>query len=353
MPCLKNRETGYNPRVSILKTFIERISNMTHSPFQRMFLILALVLAASFAWADEERVIQVFVIKPGKLEKKPTESNVHPVMKNIEIDLPTDGEMKAAYETLNSMGIDRDHLPGDDQTLMMETFLFKVKRVLPGQAGDEVVKVNGVPVEKSTDDDLIKERQFLKNLKGIENFFEPFEFQLGLGGAFPLTNNLALSYHNPWSFSVGLGYRLSPQFSLILNLDGSTFDSGNDARTQGFSLGEGAMELLGKFRFASEGIRPYLFAGPAIAFTEFNYKYSNSSNYNSLSVSNYGNTNLSDQGHFAVVGGCGFEIPISTYHLFIQAEAIDDFIGSDVSNFATLDQPIIFLPIEVGIVFGR
>lgn len=326
---------------------------MTRPFFQRMLLTLSIALVASFVRADTERVIQVFVLKPGKLEKKPTESNVHSVVKNIEIAVPTDEEMKAAYQALNSMGIDKDHLPEDDKDLVMETFLFKVKRVLPGQAGDEVVKVNGVPVEKSTDDDLIKERQMLKNLKGIESFFDPFELQLGLGGAFPLTNNLGLSYHNPWSFTFGIGYQLSRQFSLILNVDGSAFDSSNDARTQGFGLTEGAFELLGKFRFSSDGIRPYLFAGPAFGFSEFNYRFSNNSSYNNLSVNNYGNTTISDGGHFAAVGGLGFEVPVSHFHFYLQSEIIDDFIGPDVANFATLDRPIVFLPIQFGVVFGR
>ena len=125
-------------------------------------------------------------------------------------------------------------------------------------------------MEKSTDDDLEKQRDALKGIRDFLHFFDPFEMQLGLGGAFPLTYGLAHSYHNPFSFTFGFGYQFSPNFSLLLNLDGNFFNSSSDGLTHGgYQLQEGAAELLLKVRFASKGFRPYVFAGPALGFSEF------------------------------------------------------------------------------------
>lgn len=336
-----------------LNTIMERIPNMRQFLFKATLLSLSLLLSATFAHADNQRVIKVFIMKARKSTQTQSQLNLHSTLKNVEIDLPTDAEMKAAYQALDSMGIDRDHLPKDDQPVLMEMFMFKVQTAPAGQGGEKVMEVNGVPVEKATDDDLVKERELLEGLKDIKDFFRHFEFQFGWGGAFPLSNNLALSYHDPASYTLGIGYQLSRQFSLLLNVDSNSFNSGNDVRTQGFNLTEGTVELLAKYRFSTDGIRPYIFAGPAFGFSQFESNYSNSSSFNGLGVSNTGNTTLSDNGHFAAVAGLGFEVPLATFHAFLQAEAIDDFIGSNVSNFATLDRPIVFLPIEVGLVFGQ
>ncbi len=315
--------------------------------------ILILVFAGTPARAGDVKVIKVFVIKTIKLNKTSSVLYSNPNLDSLEISVPTDDEMKAARQAIEAMNIKPDNLPEEGNFFTLETFMFQVKRALPELIGKEAIDVNGIPVEKSTDDDLDKQRELLKTLRGFMHFFDPFELQLALGGGVPLTYDLAHSYHDCFSITFGLGYQFSRNFSLLLNLDGNLFNSSNDGLNQGFSLQEGIVELLGKFRFASKNVRPYIFAGQAIGFSDFTYNFSNNSNYNNLSVYNYGSTMLSDRGHFEVVGGLGIEIPITTYHLFIQAEVIDDFVGSNVSNFATLDQPIIFMPIEAGIVFGQ
>ena len=313
------------------------------------------LFSCSLAHADDLRVIKVFVIKVTKPTGVGSPLSAERPIDSMEIDVPTDAEMKTAMEAIEKQGIKPEDLAkNDNKTFMLESFLFEVKKAIPGvnpPAGNEV---NGVPVEKATDDDLEKYRDTLKTLQGIFRFFDPFEMQVALGGAFPLSYDLAHSYHDPFSFSLGFGYQFFPTFSLLLNFDGSFFNSSNDARTNGgFQLQEATLELLAKLRFASKGVRPYIFAGPALSFSEFEYTYSNSSNFDGLSVSNYGNTTLSDNGHFSLVGGLGIEVPVGKIHLYVQSEVIDDFVGSAVAGFGTLDQPMAFLPIEAGVVFGR
>jgi hypothetical protein len=325
------------------------------------YLTLKSVLAGLFlftcslAHADDQRVLKVFILKMTKPAGVGSAlASQHPI-DNMEFDVPTDAELKAAMDAIEKQGIKPEDLAkNDNKTFMLESFLFEVKKAVPGvnpPAGNEV---NGVLVEKATDDDLEKDRKGLKNLQGIEHFFEPFEMQIALGGAFPLSYNLAHSYHDASSFSLGFGYQFFPTFSLLLNVDGSFFNSSNDARTNGgFQLQEATVELLAKLRFASKGVRPYIFGGPALSFSEFQYTFSNSSSFDGLSVSNYGNTTLSDNGHFSLVGGLGLEVPLGKIHLYVQSEVIDDFVGSNVASFGTLDQPMVFVPIEAGVVFGR
>ena len=90
-----------------------------------------------------------------------------------------------------------------------------------------------------------------------------------------------------------------------------------------------------------------------LGFLNSKYSISNNSTYNNLSVSSYGSNYLSDNGHFAMVGGLGFEVGEGTMRFYLQTEVIDDFIGSNVASFANLDQPIVYLPIEAGLVFSR
>jgi outer membrane protein W len=94
------------------------------------------------------------------------------------------------------------------------------------------------------------------------------------------------------------------------------------------------------------GVRPYLFFGPAISRNNF----SGSFTYESFS----GTTNYRSQNDFAMVGGLGVDIPLTDMtHFFVQGEVVCNFVDNDTANFGTLDQPSVFLPIELGLTFGR
>src|ERR1035441_5341406 len=185
----------------------------------------------------------------------------------------------------------------------------------------------------------------LKALKNAHDYIRNFEFQFGLGAAIPSGDSFTHAYWPSGDFDFGFGYRLSEAFGLLLDFNGARFISGNDNLTGGFDFTDVSIALLGKVRLTPNGVRPYFFAGPAVGGGSFQ----RGASYQGLD----GNVNFSDNGHFMVSGGVGVEIPLGNMHLYPQGGVNYDLVGSTTGNFASMGTNITFIPITVGLLFGR
>jgi hypothetical protein len=309
-----------------------------------MVLSLVVFFTASLSLADDEKVLKVFVFKVKK-----GSTNVTPLtrfdVENVELVMPTDEQMKEARKTVEGMNLKQGDLKQVNQSIPLEVFVLQVEKVYKDQPITPDDLVNGIAVMKPTDQELDQQKEILKQLQEIADVLHNFEFQMASGGAPALTPLLGNSYHLGNTFCFGLGYQFTPFFDTLINVEVNDFPPEPAIANGGFEYTSTLAELLFKFRLTPDGIRPYLFFGPAASQNNFGGSF----NYKSLT----GTVNYESQSDFAMVGGLGFEFPLGSMHFFLQGEVVYNFIDIDTANWGTLDQPSVFVPIQLGIVFGK
>ena len=129
-------------------------------------------------------------------------------------------------------------------------------------------------------------------------------------------------------------------------IEDGRYQSNNDALTHGYEFNDITGELLLKLRLPSKGLRPYLFGGVGGSTGSFDIDYT----FNNL----YEHRTYQDTDHLTLVGGLEVEIPLwERIHLYVQGEMAYDYLQSETVNFVPLDQPIRFIPVSVGLVFGK
>ncbi|GEM_PF-7067433 len=311
---------------------------------KKYLLVVLLFFSASLACADEAKVFKVFIIKVKKNGSDPEGVGSKKNEKNVLVEIPTDQELEQARLAVQEAGLGPDDLKDVHEERILESYVLKVEKT--NDPPEENSTVNGIRVEKPTDAQLEVARKEAKVTEDRIKDFAKYEFQMGLGGTFPLSEGLNRSYQPGFNFDFGFGYKFSNSFSLLLVVEGTKFSSNNDALTGKFDFNDTAMELLAKFRFASNGFRPYFFAGPGIGLGDYRGGFT----FNGLD----GEVNYRDQGHFIGLAGAGFEIQLYKWiYFFAQGELAYDFIDDNTANFASLDKPIRFTPVSLGIVFSR
>lgn len=319
---------------------------MKSPAFPKILLAALLFLTASLAFAEgdtPQKVLKVFFLKASKPSGTSTQAPSFE-LRHFDLALPSDSEMDMAKKAIEDAGFKPEDLKLDEG-LPLEMVILEVKKAYPDQPIGKKDLVNGIPVLKPTGEELDQWNTRLNTYKGLMAVLENFEVQFGIGGAPTLSQQLSLSYHTGDSFCLGLGYQFTPNFDTLVNFEWNDFVSANDARTGAFDLSELTGELLFKYRMTSTGVRPYLFAGPA--FTESHYDGSFTFESFQGSVSYKGGA------HFSMVGGAGFEVPFGRSHLFVQGEVVLDYLDSDTANFSQLDSTVTFIPIEIGLLFGK
>jgi hypothetical protein len=222
-----------------------------------------------------------------------------------------------------------------------DTFLLKKKgqdklQLYPDLGDDSVT------LEKPSDDDLVEANKQFEKLKERQG---KFEFILGLGGAPNLSKDLSRAYTPGFGFDVGIGQRLSPQFSYLLDFEGTVVWPSDDQWNGDLTVSNLNIALLAKFRLSEKGVRPYLFLGPGLA--------ANSSNFKFGSDGLDGNYTLSSGG-FLLEGGVGIEVPIIKFlYVYLQGRTVCEFENSNFASYAGIDNTSVYVPIEMGIVFTK
>jgi hypothetical protein len=311
-----------------------------------MILSFLVFFTAAIVLADDAKVLKVFVFKV----KKGNTANVSPLTRfnidDVELVMPTDEQMKEAKRAVENMDLKSEDLKQEGQGIPLEVFVLEVKKAYKDQPISPDDLVNGIGVMKPTEEELDQQKNLLKMIKELKDFYRNFEIQFARGGAPALTPLLGNSYHMGDTFSLGLGYQFTPFFDTLLNIEINDFQPEPAIANGGFGYTSTLAELLFKIRFTPDGVRPYLFFGPAASLNNFGGSFT----YESFT----GNVNYQSQSDFAMVGGLGVEFPLYPMaHFFLQGEVVYNFIDGDTANLGTLDQPSVFLPIQFGIVFGK
>ena len=199
-----------------------------------------------------------------------------------------------------------------------------------------------IKLEKPSDDDMVIANKDLEQWKEKR---KKTELVLGLGGAFNLSENLSKTYTPGFSYEIEAGHRFSPQFSLLLDFDGSIFWLNNDPSKGSLTLSTFNFAALAKLRLAPEGVRPYLFFGPGIGVNYYSQKYS----FNGLD----GNDTLFSGG-FIMEGGVGVEAPLTKFiYLFVQGKVIYQFVDGNFAAFTGMDDRSVYIPVEIGVTFAK
>ncbi len=309
------------------------------------FFTASLVLAEEAKVPEPDKVLKVFILKSKKLSQDAAPGLVRFDYDNVELASPSDAELAAVKKAIDEMGIKPEDLKVD-QVLPLQVYILEVKKAYKDQAPGKLKTANGIRVEKPTEEELDNQQKLIDFIKNLRSFFKNFEVQIGLGGTFAASPGLYNAYQPGVNFNFGFGYQFSDVFDLMMVLEGNRFTSNNDSLTHGYEFSDFTGEFLLKLRLPSKGLRPYLFAGVGGSTGSFDIDYT----YNNL----YEHRTYRDSDHFTMLGGLGVEVPLwEKVHLYVQGEIAYDFLKGETVNFVPLDQPIGFIPVSVGLVFGK
>ncbi len=260
----------------------------------------------------------------------------------ITVRQPTDDELDLANEMLD--------LQIDVITRVKPNGLFGIKKddsilILKKKGASDVEPGKVIVSPEAVQCEPEDAKKLQDNLNGLYDFLKNSELMLGLGGAFGLSPKLAKEYYPGFDATFGYGYKLSPTFSLLLDGEAVRSGSAEDSVTGGYNFTAGGLSLLAKLRFATKGLRPYLFAGPGICTINYNYIWQKD-NYTQ-------NMSYSDDG-FMLEGGVGVEIQVDkVIYLFFQDRMVWSTTTSGLNNFVPTDNPVGYMPLEFGVMFGR
>jgi hypothetical protein len=173
---------------------------------------------------------------------------------------------------------------------------------------------------------------------------------IGLGAALPMSANLRANYSLGLNVSLGTGYQLTDRLSAWADVDFDYFGASPNSieSSNGYTIVGLALWL----RYCPFGtnLRPYLFAGPGLAYNEVRstgtavYDYYTGLFYYPINAYEF---------DFTAEGGLGLEYKVSDgLRLFLQGKITYDFTSENFAGNALTDSPAFFIPIQTGIIFG-
>jgi tetratricopeptide (TPR) repeat protein len=203
-------------------------------------------------------------------------------------------------------------------------------------------------------------------------------FILGdLGAVFPISPNLQSAYEPFITLDLGLGYKITKDFSFCLDFGGAFTGSQNstvgNTNINTFDILYAA--FWARYRIPTGlGIDPYFFIGPGITHNEYSYSApgDNDNNYvdygtsmrpaphlyhskdqsqGSNSSNNDNSYTIGTETDFLMEGGLGFEVRVSTNKLiYLQGKLTYDYTSPYFANLGSTDSPIVAVPAEFGLI---
>jgi outer membrane protein W len=184
----------------------------------------------------------------------------------------------------------------------------------------------------------------------------PWSLEVGTGISLPLNKDISKYFNSSLILDGSLGYRLSPDFTLLVNVNHNTYHTlatiGLPLTVQWPNMNVWEGNLLGKYYFSNSSIRPYIFAGPGIATTTFEVRGFQSNTHILLG---------STETNFVATAGLGLQFQVChQWNAFIQGAFSFDFTNKGASSLFSListtlpglPRPTTFLPVEVGLIYN-
>jgi hypothetical protein len=172
----------------------------------------------------------------------------------------------------------------------------------------------------------------------------------GLGLAVPASPSLQSNYSLGFGADVGTGYRLSDRLSLWLDFGLSAFNAKNPtaAVNNNYTLICAALSL--KYRLATSGLAPYLFAGPGLAYNESrnvnNPQYDEYTGILYIPVTAY-------EFDPVLQGGAGLELDLGDGAAFyLQGKVLCDYLSPSFAADVEADNQTLCWQLELGTLFG-
>ncbi len=178
----------------------------------------------------------------------------------------------------------------------------------------------------------------------------PWMSSLGIGLDIPAGAHVQKGYAVGFDLNLGTGYRLNSQWSFWLNLALGQFSSRDDTLTQNnnFMMIEAA--FWARYRISEGDFSPYLFAGPGLAYNE--NRNDQAAQYDPGTGTYYVPIDQYEV-DFLAEGGLGLDVRAGDgFHVFLQGKIICDFTSRPFGNYASMDSPVLLVPVDLGVLFG-
>ena len=171
------------------------------------------------------------------------------------------------------------------------------------------------------------------------------EMQFGFGASIPNGGNLSQNYGQGSAANLGFGIKVTKSFTLLLAFEGGTFNFAHSPPNQNSQFTAADLAFLGKLRFATGDVRPYVYAGPGFEFNGYNINFT----FEGLPATAGLNESV-----VMAEAGVGLEVQIvPTLFLFVQGGVDCDLNSQSFANTVSVDNPTVFFPLLAGIIWGR
>lgn len=172
----------------------------------------------------------------------------------------------------------------------------------------------------------------------------------GLGVGIPLSPHLTSAYSAAFNLNLGAGVRVSDQWTFWLDVALALYGSKNDHLTQGNNFNLINAALWARYRLLDSDFSPFVLGGPGLAYNE------NRSNNTEIYDPSTGDGYIPINGYevdLMAEGGAGLDLRMGEgASVFLQARVAYDFTSPRFAGFASTDNPLVVMPIEIGMIFG-
>jgi hypothetical protein len=176
-----------------------------------------------------------------------------------------------------------------------------------------------------------------------DDFTSKLDVQLISGADIPTSKLLANQYTYGYDFGVGLGYRLTDEFSVMAIVETHSMPGnyGTDAGYVNADTDSNELALQVKYMIPTGPIKPFIFAGAGFSFISQHWMY----------YGTYYDYTYYSSG-FLMEGGVGVDIPL-TDQLSVIAQSKGSFVSYSKADasYLGIDSTLTYVPIQLGVDF--
>lgn len=188
-----------------------------------------------------------------------------------------------------------------------------------------------------------------------------WEIQLQGGLSFPVSPSFANGYpgesankfHTGFNFGAAVGYKITPQLSILGEFQQQDFRSNNIPYVSPYNnyhyfWAATEVSLLLKYRILTGSFTPFVFAGPGLAVNMVGYQYTGASN------PYYDDTYNTNEVDALLKAGLGVEYEVTDdLSVFAQADYTVNFNSGYLLDYTEgADMPTRYAPVQAGVILN-